>query len=109
MKHFFSIVTAACLLALPGAGRAENNAGIPPMLETPHPISVPASQPALRAPQVENPQPAAQSTKQAKTKKAQVKTGKHKPAAASKKKVTKTAKKKSTTAKPRSKVTAASH
>jgi hypothetical protein len=111
MKHFFSILTAAaCLLVLPGSGWAENDTGIPPMLETPHPISVSsASQPAPRAPQVDNPNPVAPAVTRAKTKKAQGKAGKQKATAASKKKATKAAKKKSATAKPRSKVAAASH
>jgi hypothetical protein len=109
MKHFFSILTAAaCLLVLPGAGWAETDAGIPPMLETPHPISVPSSQPALRTPQVENPNPVAHVTTRSKTKKAHGKTGKHKATIASKKKTTKTVRKKSATAKARSKVAAAS-
>jgi hypothetical protein len=110
MKHFFSLLIAsACLIALPGAGWAEKDAGIPPMLETQHPISVSAGQPVLRTPQVENPKPAASATKGAKIKEAHRKTGKHKTNIASKKKTTKTAKKKSATAKPRSKVAAASH
>jgi hypothetical protein len=110
MKQFFSLLIAAvCLLVLPGAGWAVTDAGIPPMLETPHPISVPASQPEPRAPKVENPKPLAPATTRAKTKKAHGKTGKHKTTIASKKKATKTAKKKSSTAKPRSKVAAASH
>jgi hypothetical protein len=110
MKHFFSILTAAaCLLVLPGAGWAENDAGIPPMLETQHPISVSASQPAPRAPQVDNPKPVAPAVTRAKTKKAQGKAGKQKTTVTGKKKATKTAKKKSATAKPRSKVAAASH
>jgi hypothetical protein len=110
MKHFFSLLTATvCLLVLPGAGWAEKDAGIPPMLETPHPISVSAGQPAPRAPQLENPKPVAPANTRAKTKKAHGKTGKHKTTVASKKKATKTAKKKSATAKPRSKVASASH
>jgi hypothetical protein len=110
MKHFISVLTAAvCLLVLPGAGLAVTDAGIPPMLETQHPISISAGQPAPRAPQVENPKPVASATTRAKTKKAHVKTGKHKTNVASKKKATKTVKKKSATAKPRSKVAAATH
>ena len=109
MKQFFSLLTAAVfLLVLPGAGWAETDVGIPPMLETQHPISVSAGQPAPRAPKVENPKPVAHTTKRAKTKKAHHKNKKHKTAIASKKKAKKTTKKKSSTAKPRSKV-AASH
>jgi hypothetical protein len=110
MKHFFSLLTAAvCLLVLPGAGWAVTEAGIPPMLETQHPISVSAGQPAPRAPKLESPKPVAPAATRAKTKRAHVKTGKHKTNVASKKKATKTAKKKSATAKPRSKVAAAGH
>ena len=108
MKHFFSLLAAAvCLLVLPGAGWAENNAGIPPMLETQRPLSMPTTQPEPRAPQVNNPKPNPVAHKEARTQKAQQKAEKkHKTNVASKKKVTKTAKKKSVTAKPRSKVAA---
>jgi hypothetical protein len=105
MKHYLSLLTAAvCLLVLPGAGWAEKDAGIPPMLETQHPISVSAGQPTPRAPQVVNPKPVAPATTRAKTKKAHGKTGKHKTNIASKKRATKTAKKKANIAKPRSRV-----
>lgn len=109
MKQFFSLLTAAvCLFVLPGAGWAQKDAGIPPMLETQRPLSTPTTQPEPRAPQVNNPKPSPVASEGVKTKKAQQKTGKHKINVASKKKVTKTAKKKSATAKPRSRV-AASH
>jgi hypothetical protein len=105
MRHFFSILTAAaCLLVIPGAGWAQQDAGIPPMLETQSPLSMPKTQPVPRAPQVNNPKPSPVATEGIKTRKAQHKTLKHKTNVASKKKVTKTAKKKSITAKPRSKV-----
>ncbi len=107
MKQFLNLVTAAvCLLVLPGAGWAVTDAGIPPMLETPHPISVSAGQPAPRAPQAENPKPVAPAATRAKTPKAHAKTGKQKSTVASKKKATTTAKKKGATVKPRSKVAA---
>jgi hypothetical protein len=107
MKHYLSLLTTAvCLVVFPGAGLAQNDAGIPPMLETQHPISVPTTQPAPRAPQMDNAKPVAPATKGAKTQKAQRKTHERKTNVASKKKGTKTVKKKSATAKPRSKVAA---
>jgi hypothetical protein len=109
MKHLFCLLTTAvCLVALPGSGLAEKDAGIPPMLETQRPLSIPAAQPEPRAPRVDNPKPVAQATKGTKTKKAQRKVGKRKTNVASKKKATKTVKKKGASAKHRSKV-AASH
>jgi|UniRef100_A0A7V6A4I5 hypothetical protein len=108
MKQLLSVLTAAvCLLVLPGSGWAVPDSGIPSMLETPHPIAVPASQPAPRAPEVETSKPAAPVSIRPKTpKKAQVKTGKQKATIAGKKKATKTAKKKGAAAKSRSKVAA---
>jgi hypothetical protein len=110
MKRFFSLLTAAvCFFVLPGAGWAEKDAGIPPMLETQHPLSMTAPQPDPRAAHVENPNPAPVAAKRVRAPKAQRKTGKHKTSVASKKKAPKTAKKKTSTAKTRSKVAAAKH
>ncbi len=107
MKQFFCLLTTAvCLVVLPGAGLAEKDAGIPPMLETQRPLSMPTNQPEPRAPRVDNPKPAAHATKGTKTKKAKRKTGKRKTNVASKKKATKSVNKKGATAKPRSKVAA---
>jgi hypothetical protein len=105
MKHYLSLLTAAvCLLVLPGAGWAEKDTGIPPMLETQHPLSIQTTQPEPRAPQVNNPKPSPVAKKGAKIKKAHRKTGKHKTNVASKKRATKAAKKKANIAKPRSRV-----
>ena len=107
MKHFFCLLTiAVCLVVLPGTGWAEKDTGIPPMLETQRPLSMPTTQPEPRAPMVNNPNPVA--TKATKSKKAHRKTCGRKTTVTSKKKGAKSAKKKSATAKPRSKV-AASH
>jgi hypothetical protein len=107
MKHYFSLLTTAvCLVVFPGTGLAQKDAGIPPMLETQRPLSIPATQPEPRAPQVDTVKPVAPATKGAKTKKAQRKTNGGKTNVASKKKGTKVVKKKSATAKPRSKVAA---
>ncbi len=107
MKHFFSLLTAAvCLIVFPGAGWAQKDAGIPPMLETQRPLSMPTTQPEPRPPQVDNIKPVAPAAKETKAKKAQRQASVRKATVASKKKGTKTAKKKSVTAKPRSKVAA---
>jgi hypothetical protein len=107
MKHFISLLTTAvCLVALPGAGLAQKDAGIPPMLETQRPLSMPATQPEPRAPQVDNPKPVAHATKGTKTKKAHGKAGKRKTNVAGQKRATKTVTKKCAPAKPRSKVAA---
>jgi hypothetical protein len=107
MKRWFSLLTAAiCLVVLPGIGLAEKDAGIPPMLETQRPLSMPATQPKPRSPQEDNAKPVVHATKGTKTKKAQRKTCGRKTNVAGHKKASKTAKKKGASTKSRSKVAA---
>ncbi len=109
MKRYLGLCTAAFFLSvLPGAGFAQTNSGVPPMLETQRPLAMPANQQAEpRAPQPEVAKPVSKAAPVVKSKKSARKTCAVRPAKPnSAKKVCKTARKKAPAAKPRSKVAA---
>jgi hypothetical protein len=92
------------LIVLPGAGLAEQGAGIPPMLETQRPLATtsPSSQP--QPPPQEQAAPVARTDKKKQPQKVQGKKAKNRKAAlAGQKKTQKPVKKKGATAKPRAK------
>jgi hypothetical protein len=105
MKRGIVRLTAAFfLLIFPGAGSADQSAGIPPMLETPRPLASPP--PPSQSPPSPPKQaaPAARPAKKKQPTKVQgKKAGKPKAALAGRKKTRKPVKKKGTTAKPRGK------
>jgi len=106
MHRCFSLLTAAIFLSfLPVSGVAQQDSGIPPMLENKFPMAVPTA----KLPSVEQPQvtPAPKAAKSTKTKSAQrKKTKKPKGRLATKKTGKPAAKKKGVSAKPRGKTKA---
>ena len=109
MKNYIGLLTAAIFLSvLPGTGWAQKDAGIPPMLETQRPLTMPAnSQVEPRAPQAEPAKPVQHTPAVSKTKTAQPKKcAGGKANLASQTKTNKTVKKKGAAAKLRSKVVA---
>lgn len=108
MKQYVGLLTTAIFLSvLPGAGLAQKDAGIPPMLETQRPLATTTTQPEPQPPQAEVAKPGSQASTGKKTKKVQQQKMR-KTNVAGQKKTGKAATKKGATAKPRSKV-AASH
>jgi hypothetical protein len=105
MTHLVVWVTAALFLGMPvGAGLAEQDAGIPPMLETQRPLAQPPSPAKPPPPPEQQAQPVSPSSKKTQAKKVRGKKAKNPRAAlAGQKKSQKPAKKKGVTAKPRSK------
>jgi len=105
MTHCIVWATAALFLGmLAGAGQAEQDAGIPPMLETQRPLAQPSSQEKTQPPS--EPQAKPMSRTDQKTQAGKVKGKKAKnlqAAAAGQKKTPKPVKKKGVTAKPRAK------
>jgi hypothetical protein len=104
MQRCFSLLTAAIFLSfVPVSGGAQQDPGIPPMLEDPRPMAVPAA----KLPKVEQPKataaPKAKKGKKTKSAKKSKKVKKSKGRLATKKTKKPAAKKKGVSAKPRGK------
>ena len=76
MKRYLGLCTAAFFLSvLPGAGFAQTNSGVPPMLETQRPLAMPANQqPEPRSPQLDVAKPVCPAAPVVKSKKSTRKT-----------------------------------
>jgi hypothetical protein len=108
MIHCFVWLFSAIFLSiLPGTGLAQQDAGIPPMLESPRPLTVPTTQPQPKPPPQSQATSVPVKKKGNQTKKVQKKkAGGRKAAVAGHKTNKKAVPKKGVTSKPRGKVPA---
>ncbi|MGQ9688661.1 MAG: hypothetical protein ACUVXF_07760 [Desulfobaccales bacterium] len=103
-RRFVWVSVALMLGMLAGAGRAEQDGGIPPMLETQRPLAQPSSQEKSPSPPEAHLKPASRTDQQSPAAKGKGKKGKTRQAAVTgPKKTQKPVKKKGVTAKPRGK------